>query len=168
MRLALAIVSLAFVLVTLAAATFDTDTGRSEGPRMPSLQQAVTSTARGDATSARAEIAGLEPARVESTIWIPGQFGRDGDRWGEGPGDQARIAFRNLEAELEQVGGSLDDVVELTTYHRDLDSLEEFRRIKSEVFGSREPAWTAVAVSDLVEPESLVEIKATAVIGASR
>lgn len=138
MRLALAVVSLTFILVTLAASTFGTDAG---GP---------------SAESARGR-----------TIWISGQVGREGARWGHGPEEQARLAFRNLEAELAREGSSLGDVVELTSYHRELGSLPIFERVLAEVLGGREVAWTAVEVTDLLDPASLVELKATAVVGAS-
>jgi len=167
MRLALAIVSLAFLLVTLAAATFNTEAGSSGGSRTLPPSSGATSTL-GATTPFGSPGDAFQSARVESTIWISGQFGRDERGWGDGSTDQARIAFRNLGAELERAGGSLHDVVELTTYHRDLDSIDEFRQIKAEVFGIRQPAWTAVEVTDLVEPESLVEIKATAVLGIGR
>lgn len=139
MRLALAIVSLAFVLVTLAAATF---IPQSEEP------------------------AGApEITRAAETVWISGICGRDEGGWGSGAEAQCRVALANLEAALRAEGGSLEDVVELTTYHRNPDSVDAFRQLEAEVFGPAGPAWTAVEVSELTDEDSLVEIKATAVLG---
>ncbi|MEZ4648459.1 MAG: Rid family hydrolase [Candidatus Eisenbacteria bacterium] len=142
MRLALAIVSLAFIFVTLAAATFDTEAGSSAEPRFA------------DSSAQR--------------VWVSAQFGQDGTGWGADAVSQARLALRNLDAELRKSGGSIADVVEITTYHRELSGLGEFRAVLAEVFGDDIPTWTSVEVTDLVEPEALVEIKATAVLGSGR
>lgn len=171
MRLALAIVSLAFVLVTLAAATFDTNADGADGRQTLRPQRVGDPNGRGTVAPLALRLAGHDVSgvrRPERTVWISGQMGRTGNVWGAGPEEQARIAFENLEAELERAGGSLENVVELTSYHRDLDALEEFRAVKGSVFGSREVAWTAVEVADFVERESLLEIKATAVIPSVR
>ena len=137
MRLALAIVSLAFIFVTLAAATFDTEAGNSTGPRTA------------DSSSSR--------------VWVSGQLGQDASGWGENAAQQARLALRNLDAELQKSGGSLDDVVEITTYHRELSDLGQFRTVLAEFFGDAPPARSAVEVSRLPK-DVLVEIECVALL----
>ena len=43
-------------------------------------------------------------------------------------------------------------------------SLKDIGKVYRDVFGAHYPAMTLVAVADLVEPDALVEIEATAVI----
>jgi enamine deaminase RidA (YjgF/YER057c/UK114 family) len=110
-----------------------------------------------------------QAVRVDDTMWVSGQVGMDEQlHMGEGLDAQARQAFRNLERVLVAAGASLADVVELVTYHTDMDRFSDFARVKSEFFPKDYPAWTAVGVKALVMPGLLVEIRATAVIGSSR
>jgi enamine deaminase RidA (YjgF/YER057c/UK114 family) len=64
-------------------------------------------------------------------------------------------------------GATLDDVVDLVTYHLTMDDLPIFARVKSEFFPANFPAWTVVGVTALALPELLIEVKATAVIGSA-
>ncbi len=106
--------------------------------------------------------------RVDNTVWVSGQVGVDElGAFGEGIEAQARLAFQNLKRILAGTGASLDDVVELVTYHTSMADIRKFSEVKSEFITRNYPAWTAVAVSALVFPQILVEIKATAVVGSS-
>ncbi len=106
--------------------------------------------------------------RVDNTVWVSGQVGVDEHGvFGEGIEAQARIAFENLKGVLAETGASMDDIVELVTYHTSMDDIRKFSEVKSEFITRNYPAWTAVAVSALVFPQILVEIKATAVVGSS-
>jgi enamine deaminase RidA (YjgF/YER057c/UK114 family) len=100
------------------------------------------------------------------TVWVSGQvgFGKDGTH--EDLESQARIAFQNLERVLAAAGASLKDIVELVTYHVDMD-LGTFGRVKDEFIPEDYPAWTVVGVTALALPELKVEIRATAVIGSA-
>ncbi|MFH9424217.1 Rid family hydrolase [Streptomyces sp. NPDC017529] len=70
-------------------------------------------------------------------------------------------------AVLEAAGASLDDIVELTTFHTDLrGDAEAFSRVKDEYITAPYPSWTAVGVTQLALPELLVEICAVAVAGS--
>lgn len=64
------------------------------------------------------------------------------------------------------VGASLDDVVELVSYHLDLADFAAVATAKAEYFHpDRLPVWTAVGVNALLDPRALLEVKATAVVG---
>ncbi len=191
MRLALAMVSLAFVLVTLAAASLTNDPDRPINVDSPSAAHAgvplaeVASAALQQVEdlsvddfsvdeSESQEIAGLERPRMlpgepqvvrsGNILWISGQLGRDASGWGDGPTEQSRLALDNLAQTLGEHGATLEDVVEFTTYHRDLGDVSVFSEVKRRIFGSTEAAWTAVGVSNLVHPEMLLELKAVAVL----
>jgi reactive intermediate/imine deaminase len=109
-----------------------------------------------------------QAVRSGSTLWVSGQVGFDPET-GQIPEDiesQSRLALRNLERVIDEAGASLDDVVELVSYHTDMREFPVFARVKSEFFVEGFPAWTAVGVSALVEPRVRVEIRATVVIGS--
>lgn len=93
-----------------------------------------------------------------------------------GADDEAKIrwAFQQLEAHLKSAGASLDDVVELTSFHVARDH-EEFRRrtepvlkVHREFFKHHYPAWTAVGTTALFSKGAPMEIRAEAVIGSGR
>ena len=107
-----------------------------------------------------------DAVRVGNTIWISGKVGVDQNgNICDGVEQQSRMAFQRLQHSLEKAGATLDDIVELVTYHVSMDDLDTFMKVKSEFIHRDFPAWTAVGVTELYAPEALVEIKATAVIG---
>jgi len=73
-------------------------------------------------------------------------------------------AYEEIAEVLHAAGASWDDVVSMTTYHghfrRDIQAMIEIHRefISEEAF----PAWTAVGVTELYEPEAIVEISVVA------
>ena len=82
---------------------------------------------------------------------------------------QTRAAFENITNVLAAMGGSLDDIVALTTFYvreEDKDAITEARRsiLKAE-FG---PATTGIQVAKIWDDDLLVEIVATAVIPVDR
>lgn len=107
-----------------------------------------------------------QTVRVGSTIWVSGQAGFGPEGIPASVEEQSQLAFRNLQLVLEAAGASLDDIVEMTTYHTSMDELAGFMGVKSEFIQAPYPAWTAVEVAGLAEPALKVEIKATAVIGS--
>src|SRR5271169_413952 len=103
--------------------------------------------------------------RVGDMIWVSGQVGVDDKLTpASGMAAQARLAFEGLKRTLAAAGATLDDVVELTTFHIDLrGEMEQFDRVKDEYLPRNYPAWTAVGVTQLALPELLVEIRAVAI-----
>lgn len=81
---------------------------------------------------------------------------------------QARMAFQNLKHVLAESGASMDDIVELVTYHTDMKGLKAVGKVKSEFITKDYPAMTAVGVTELVLPQLMLEIRAVAVIGSGR
>ncbi|WP_226437390.1 Rid family hydrolase [Rhodococcus yananensis] len=79
---------------------------------------------------------------------------------------QFEAAFAAISNVLAAAGASLNDIVELVTYHTHLESdLEVFHAVKDRHIGAPYPAWTAVEVTALgagTAPGARVEIKATA------
>ena len=104
---------------------------------------------------------------VGGTIWLAGQLGIGPDgKPGATIEEQTRFAFQNAVRVLEEAGSSLDDVVELVTYHISMDDLPKVAAVKAEFIKKDFPAWTAVGVTQMALPEMLIEVKITAVIGS--
>ncbi|SDI46307.1 MULTISPECIES: RidA family protein [Pseudomonas] len=108
--------------------------------------------------------------RVGNIVWVSGQVGIDANF---APGaditEQSHLAFQALRNILEEAGGSLADVVELITFHTDLQGeVHAFGQVKDEYFPDRYPAWSAVGVTQLSLPQLRVEVRAVAVIGSGK
>jgi len=92
----------------------------------------------------------------------------------EGDTEEAKIrwAFQQLQAHLEKAGATLDDVVELQSFHVARDH-DEFRqriapvlKVHREFFKDHYPAWTAVGTTALYSKDAPMEIRAEAVVGS--
>lgn len=113
----------------------------------------------------------LSPAlRINDTIYCSGQVGMDENGFiPESYTEQAELAFKNLQAVLESAGASLDDVVDLVSFHVDLPAqAEDVVAVKNKYINSPYPSWTAVGVVALAYPALKLEIKAVAVIGSGK
>ena len=104
-------------------------------------------------------------AKAGDTVYIAGQIALDAGGSLVGKDDveaQTHQAYANLQAILEELGGSLEDVVKMTTYLTDRSHLDAFRRVRNRFFGEPFPPNTLLFVSGLAQPEYLVEIEAVA------
>ena len=113
-----------------------------------------------------AERAGYAPAvKVGTTLYCAGQVGRTADlQVIEDPEQQFLAAWENLRQVLAAGGCSFEDVVEMTTYHIDMNQhMLLFRQVKDSLFPRNTCAWTCIGVSELAKPGLLVEIKCIAV-----
>ncbi len=100
-----------------------------------------------------------------NTIYVSGQVGVDENFTpGSGIEEQANLAFSNLKNVLAEAGATLEDIVELVTYHTSMKDIRGFSKVKAKFIPKDYPAWTAVGVTELVMPDLLVEIRAAAVI----
>ncbi len=76
--------------------------------------------------------------------------------------------FAYIGGMLERAGSSWDDVVDITTYHVDIEqSMPALSAAKNKVVKAPFPAWTAIDIDRLYTPDGLVEIKVTARVSAS-
>ena len=101
--------------------------------------------------------------RVENTLYIAGQVGRDENlQVIEGAEAQFTQAFENLKKVLAAAGATLEDVVDLVTYHTDMRDIPLFLEVKDRYFTQDYPALTAIGTSALAMPGLMLEIKATA------
>ena len=104
---------------------------------------------------------------AQSILFLAGQVAYDKDGGAAHPGDfkaQARAVFGSLKALVEAGGGTLANVVKITTYVTDVKHRPDFRVIRDEFFGQRGPASTMIQVAALAHPDYLIEVEAVAVI----
>ena len=107
-----------------------------------------------------------QAVRAGGLIFLAGQMPVDSQVQVVGEGDiraQTRQTFENLKAVLAAAGATLDDLVELVSYHTDMADLGAVVEVKGEYIAADFPAWTAVGVTALAFPGQLIEIKAVAV-----
>ncbi|QFT78806.1 RidA family protein [Erythrobacter sp. THAF29] len=77
--------------------------------------------------------------------------------------DAYDLTFQYIGSVLARAGSSWDDVVDLTTYHVDIDaSLPALAAVKNRYVKAPFPAWTAIDIDRLYAPQGEVEIKVTA------
>ena len=80
--------------------------------------------------------------------------------------DQTRVIFERMKYIMECEGGTLSDVVKITSYVTDLSESAKFETqiVRQEYFGEDLPASTRVQVAGLDGPNLLIEIDAIAII----
>jgi len=88
--------------------------------------------------------------------------------------DKIRWMFAELKKHLEAAGATLEDVVELTSFHVSTDhadfrkKVEPMLKVHHEVFRDHYPAWTAVGTTALFSANAPVELRAEAIIGSGK
>ncbi|SDQ83744.1 Enamine deaminase RidA, house cleaning of reactive enamine intermediates, YjgF/YER057c/UK114 family [Pseudoxanthomonas sp. CF385] len=88
--------------------------------------------------------------RSGDLLFVSGQVGSRSDGSPEPDFEaQVRLAFANLEATLKAGGCSLDDIVDVTTFHTDPEhQFDTMMKVKGEVFPTAPyPNWTAIGVT---------------------
>ena len=107
--------------------------------------------------------------KLNDTVYLSGTVALDSEGNVVGEGDvygQSKQVFKNIEEALASVGGTMADVVKITTFLTDISSYGEFGRARTEAFPRGVPASAAYATPALIKPELLVEVEAIAVIGS--
>lgn len=109
----------------------------------------------------------IKVSGAQTILFISGQVDYDEKGQPGHPGDftaQARATFSALKAQVEAGGGTLANIVKLTTFLVDIRHRAELAAIREEFFGKRAPASTLVGVTALAMPGWLIEVEAIAVI----
>jgi len=102
-------------------------------------------------------------------VWLAGETAVTDANGKDIRGDfeaQTRAAFAQIDETLKRAGGSLQDVVSITTYLTDARNGAIFSKVRGEMFPSKNyPASAQITVSALAVPGMQIEIHAVAVIG---
>jgi len=100
-------------------------------------------------------------------VFVSGLTARDAQGNVVGKGDvkaQTRRVLENLRTILGEAGATLEDVVKVTVFIRDMErDFRAIHEVRAEFFPKNPPASTMVEVSRLVDPDHLIEIEAVAV-----
>ncbi|MEM7563241.1 MAG: RidA family protein [Pseudomonadota bacterium] len=105
-------------------------------------------------------------------IHLTGQVAWDPDENIVGKGDvseQTRQCFRNIETLLAEVGGTLEDIISITTYFLALEDLPKIQAVRNEFLPAFDaPVSTSVKVAGLGHEDFLVELTPIAVVPVNR
>ena len=78
---------------------------------------------------------------------------------------QTRLCLEIIGEALLDAGSSFSEVVRTRLYVTDITKWEEAAKAHAEFFGEIRPATTMVEVAALIDPDMLIEIEASAIIG---
>ena len=103
--------------------------------------------------------------QIGNTIEVSGTTASEDDKV-IGVGDltlQTEYIIKKIEHTLVEAGFSLKDVVRTRIFMTDISHWEEVAKVHSYLFEDVMPACTLVEVSNLIHPDLLIEIEATAI-----
>jgi len=105
---------------------------------------------------------------VGHQVFIAGMTARTGTAvvGGDSMYEQAKAIFAKIKHLMEAAGGKMDDVVKVLIFVTDIKRREEVWKARREVFSGDFPVSTLVEARALAAPDLLVEVEATAILGA--
>jgi len=101
----------------------------------------------------------------EELIFISGTTARNEKGEIVGKGDikaQTVQVLENIKAVLEAAGATMDDVLKVNVYVKDMDHLAEINEVRSRYWKGNYPASALIAVKGFVNEDILIEIEAIA------
>jgi len=78
--------------------------------------------------------------------------------------EAVKVVLENVKSIVEEAGGTMDDIVKVTVYMKDLSLFSKFNEIYSQYFRDKYPARVVVEVSRIPKDADL-EVEAIAYIG---
>ena len=116
-----------------------------------------------DAPSASGAYAqAMRVSGARELLFVSGQIPVEADgAVPEAFGDQCRLVWRNVEAQLVAAGMGLADIVKVTTFLSDRVYAEENSAIRQEVLAGLTPALTII-IAGIYDPAWLLEIEVIA------
>src|SRR5262250_701367 len=106
-------------------------------------------------------------AAAGKLVFLSGMTSRRADGSIAGIGDieaQTRQVCENLKAAVEEAGGTLDDIVRVDVYVRNMEHFDAIHKVRREYFKAPAPASTMVEICKMTSPDYLIEINAIAVL----
>jgi 2-iminobutanoate/2-iminopropanoate deaminase len=110
---------------------------------------------------------GIKVTQAQTILILSGQVAYTPDGGVACRGDfkgQARGAYEAIKALVESQGGTLANVIKITTYLTDMRDRVDLPPLREEYFGKKGPASTLIEISALAHPDWMIEIEAIAVI----
>ena len=106
-------------------------------------------------------------AKAGNTLYIAGQVAQDvkGNLIGKADFEaQVRQVYTNLKNIMEEAGGSLQNIVKMTTFLTHYSYVQTYRSVRNEYFPEPCPPNTLVFIESLATPDFLIEVEAIAVL----
>lgn len=121
-----------------------------------------------EAAESSYETWGYAPAvKVGNTIYVSGVVsllegeGSYEERYARG----FKTALKWIETVLQEAGAGLDDIVDITSFHTDLQrQLQTAVEVRMDAMQAPHPSWTAVGTTALATPDGVTEIKVVAYV----
>jgi enamine deaminase RidA (YjgF/YER057c/UK114 family) len=110
---------------------------------------------------------GIKVSQAQTILFLSGQVAYTPEGGVACRGDfkgQARGAYEAIKALVESQGGTMANIVKITTYVTDMAYRVDLAPIREEFLGKKGPASTLVAISSLAHPDWMIEIEAIAVL----
>lgn len=110
---------------------------------------------------------GFSPAvKSKGFLFISGQVGvRPDGSVPDGVAEQTEWALKRMEELLRIAGLDLADLVDVTSYHVDIENtLSDFMEVKHRFIKTPFPAWSIIGISGLARPPLKIEIRAVAAL----
>ncbi|MGH9145341.1 MAG: RidA family protein, partial [Vicinamibacterales bacterium] len=109
---------------------------------------------------------GIKVTQAQTILFLSGQVAYTTDGGVACRGDfkgQARGAFEAIKALVESQGGTMANVIKITTYVTDMRYRVDLALLREEFLGKKGPASTLIEISALAHPDWMIEIEAIAV-----
>lgn len=106
-------------------------------------------------------------AKAGNTLYIAGQVAQDvaGNLVGRGDFEvQVRQVYENLKNIVQEAGGTLQNIVKMTTFLTHYSFIETYRSVRSQYFPEPCPPNTLLIIDSLALPDYLIEVEAVAVL----
>ncbi|UCD77217.1 MAG: RidA family protein [Desulfobacterales bacterium] len=106
-------------------------------------------------------------AKAGNTLYIAGQVAQDVDGNLVGRGDfeaQVRQVYENLKNIVQEAGGTLQNIVKMTTLLTHYNYVETYRSVRNQYFPEPCPPNTLLIIESLALPDYMIEVEAIAVL----
>jgi 2-iminobutanoate/2-iminopropanoate deaminase len=110
---------------------------------------------------------GIKVTQAQTLLFLSGQVAYTADGAAACRGDfkgQARGAYEAIKALVESQGGTMANIIKITTYLTDMAYRTDLAAVREEYFGKKGPASTMIQISALASPDWMIEIEAIAVL----
>jgi enamine deaminase RidA (YjgF/YER057c/UK114 family) len=109
----------------------------------------------------------IDASQIKRLIWVSGQLSFDEKENFVGKGDmraQTEQVLKNIKSVLEKLGGTMDDIVQVTVFVKEMGTLKDIHDVRLKYFREPYPTSTLIEVKGFVHPDALIEMNALAAL----
>lgn len=78
---------------------------------------------------------------------------------------QTKTILEKIKKVLEEAGASLADVIRTRMFVTDISKWQQYAKAHQEYFGKIKPATSMIEIKSLIDPDMMIEIEVSAVVG---